>query len=271
MRICGLGLLGALNGLIWQGPALAQAPAVPIETHFEMYAAGIHVANIDTEYAIGVREYQMHTEYHTTGLVSLFNHGHSDQTVNGLLTPTAVRPGRLFIHGEWRGEPRLADIEFSSGTPAVLQLAPADTQDRGPVPQAMLTGSIDNLSAMVNLMRTVGATGGCNISVRAFDGHKVTDFETRTGGMDTLQPSYGSIFSGPAMRCDFVGSVIAGAKRDDPADARATHGSTWLARLTPGALPQPVRMSFESRWFGNAVMYLMASGPVPGAVVARSR
>jgi Protein of unknown function (DUF3108) len=269
-----IGLLGALGSFLWQAPAFAQQPAIPApapptQMHFEMYAAGIHIANVDTEFAVGDRNYQMHTEYHTTGLASLFNHALIDNNVTGLVTGNAVRPERLFVHGVFRGEQRLADIDFARGSPLVLQLLPADTNERGPVPPAMLAGSMDNLSAMVNLMHTVATTGACNISARIYDGHKVTDFETRTGGMDNLGPYHGSMFTGPALRCDFVGTVIAGAKIDDPADGRQTHGSTWLARLNGSALPQPVRMSLETRWFGDAVMYLMSSQRVPGPVVAR--
>jgi hypothetical protein len=275
MRICGVGLLGALSSFLWQALAFAQQPAIPApplptQMHFEMYAAGIHIANVDTEFAIGDRNYQMHTEYHTTGVASLFTHAQIDNKVTGLLVGNVVRPQRLFVYGVFRGEQRLADIDFSRGTANVLQLLPADTKERGPVPPAMLVGSMDNLSAMVNLMHTVATTGACNISARIYDGHKVTDFETRTGGMDNLDASHGSIYTGPALRCDFVGTVIAGAKTDEPADGRQTHGSTWLARVNGSALPQPVRMALETRWFGDAIMYLVSSERASGPVVARS-
>jgi hypothetical protein len=270
-----IGLLGALSSFLWQAAAFGQQPviaasALPTQMHFEMYAAGIHIANVDTEFSVGDRNYQMHTEYHTTGVASLFNHALIDNNVTGLVAGNAVHPQRLFVHGVFRGEHRLADIDFSRGSPLVLQLRPADTNERGPVPPTLLAGSMDNLSAMVNLMHTVATTGGCNISARIYDGHKVTDFETRTGGMENLGPYHGSMFTGPALRCDFVGTVMAGAKIDDPADARQTHGSTWLARLNGGTMPQPVRMSLETRWFGDAVMYLMRSERVPGPVVDRS-
>lgn len=47
---------------------------------------------------------------------------------------------------------------------------------------------------------------------------------------------------------------------DHARDSRPLRGSAWLAPVVSGGPPLPVRMSFETRWFGDATMYLTAAG-----------
>jgi hypothetical protein len=47
------------------------------------------------------------------------------------------------------------------------------------------------------------------------------------------------------------------------------HGSAWLAPVVAGGLRLPVRMAFETRWFGEATMYLTDIGPGADVKVAR--
>jgi len=39
------------------------------------------------------------------------------------------------------------------------------------------------------------------------------------------------------------------------------HGSAWLAPFLPGTPALPVRISFQTRWFGVATMYLTSAAP----------
>jgi hypothetical protein len=73
-----------------------------------------------------------------------------------------------------------------------------------------------------------------------------------------LDPTNRSTFSGPTLRCDFEGRELAGflIGEDDAEHHRPLHGSAWLAPLLPDAPPLPVRIAFQTRWFGWATMYL---------------
>jgi hypothetical protein len=57
--------------------------------------------------------------------------------------------------------------------------------------------------------------------------------------------------------------MLAGFKFDDDRgrDSKPMHGSAWLAPVVAGGPPLPVRMVFETRWFGDATMYMTAVGP----------
>ncbi len=261
------GSIGAMGAMIWPDPGLAET-AVSVAAQYEVYAAGLDIAAVQIDYGLAAQTYQMHMSYHTTGVVSLFADGISNSSVGGTWRGDTALPRHLFAEGSWKGDPRLTDIDFSTNPPVVRRLLPSDTHERQPVPDALKAGAIDTLSAMADLMHTAANTGRCDLSLRTYDGHRVLRFDTRSAGQDMLTPYRIAQFAGNTLRCDFTATPVAGMKDDDRADARPLHGSIWLAPLTPGAAPIPVRMAFETRWFGDAIMGLIKSEPLPAVVIA---
>ena len=136
----------------------------------------------------------------------------------------------------------------------------------------MRGNTLDTLSALIQLMRKVEQTGACETHVHTYDGRRVLDVAATTVGQQSLESSHGSIYQGPALRCDFEGSEIAGflLGEDDPEHRRPLHGSAWLAPLMSGAPPLPVRIAFQTRWFGLTSMYLTAISREPLEGVAHN-
>lgn len=259
-----------LIGLIWQSAAMAQTPA-SLHATYETYAAGLEVADVDAGFSIGRWTYQMSLAYHTTGMVGFFYRGHQLATVTGNWHDMNPSPSRFSGAGVWRGEPRLADIEYEQGKPLIRQLQPPNEKEREPVPEALQANSIDTLSALADLMHLVAATGRCELTVHTYDGRRAVEIAAHTVGEETLEPTERSSFSGKALRCDFAGHLLAGFQfgDDHTKESRPLHGSAWLAAVVPGAPPLPVRMTFETRWFGDATMYLTGAGPGANLKIAR--
>ena len=135
LGIIGAGFLGAFGSLFSSCAARAQAPT-PVQTQYELYAAGLHVADVQTGFALGPETYQMEMAFHTTGLVSLFARGNNDSVVSGAWRGNSAAPQRLLTTGSFRGNPRFSDIDFSGGIPVVRRLVPEDANERQPVPAA---------------------------------------------------------------------------------------------------------------------------------------
>lgn len=131
------------------------------------------------------------------------------------------------------------------------------------MPQELQRHTMDTLSALAQLMRRVEQDRTCETSVRTYDGRRVLEVAAHTGGPERLEQTSRSIFSGPTLRCDFEGRELAGflIGENDPDHRRPLHGSAWLAPLAPGAQPLPVRIAFQTRWFGMATMYLTSAAP----------
>jgi hypothetical protein len=129
----------------------------------------------------------------------------------------------------------------------------------------MQRDTLDSLSAMAFLVRQVAQTGRCDGTVRIFDGRRVLETSSHTVGMEVVRPDYRSKFQGTALRCDMRARQLAGFQHDaDEAEIRRIHISqAWLAPLVPGQPALPVRVVFETRFFGSATAYLTEFGPTP--------
>jgi Protein of unknown function (DUF3108) len=252
-----------------QTPASLSSPG--LHASYETYAAGMHVADVDSGFSFGPWNYQFTLGYHTTGMVGLFFRGHQFDTASGTWRDGEAAPSQFIGTGEWRGVERLAEIDYLHGKPAIRQLIPPNAKEREEVPDALQANSIDTLSALVELIHVVKDTGRCETTVRTYDGRRAVEIEAHTVGEEMLEKTPRSSFAGKALRCDFFGRMLAGFKFDDDRarDSKPMHGSAWLAPIVPGAPLLPVRMAFETRWFGDATMYLTGIGPTSDLRVAR--
>ena len=246
------------------GPMAASAqPVSQLHAGYDIYARGLDVAELEAGFGLGPRDYQMQMAYHTTGLVGVLYRGHQLSTVQGIWDGNRPEPLRFSGDGVWRGQLRRILIDYDGGQPVVRSLVPPNDAERDPVPPQLQENTVDTLSALTALIHNVQQTGRCEAAVNTFDGRRLAQVSARTAGEEFLEPTSRSIFSGRALRCDFAGRQLAGFLRDaDPDELRRPQrGSAWLAQVIPGAPPLPVRISFETRWFGAATMYLAKAGP----------
>jgi hypothetical protein len=264
----------SLTSLLMAYPGLAN-PAVSAEPSqfrlsYDTYAAGLEVMQMAAFFGLGPWNYQIDIDYHTTGLVGFLYRGHQANTVRGTWQDDRAAPVEFSGEGMWRGQQRRTLIDYDHGQPQVRDLVPPQQSEREPVPPDLQLHTMDTLSALAQLMRHVERDRSCDIRLRTYDGRRLLEISARTGGNETLESTSRSMFSGPALRCDFEGREVAGflLGDTDPEHRRPLHGSAWLAPLKPEGPVLPVRIAFQTRWFGPATMYLTAATPAetPGAV-----
>ena len=69
--------IALLLGLMpWIASPVRAEPAETAHLAYNVYAAGLHVAEVETSFGVGSLTYQLDLAYHTTGLVGFFYHGH---------------------------------------------------------------------------------------------------------------------------------------------------------------------------------------------------
>ena len=239
------------------GTAVA-TPAGAVTLHYEAYAAGVNVIDMEADFDVTAERYHVTLEYKTVGALNVFSHSHQTTTVDGRFVAGRPVPQRFFSSGVLRGENRLTQIDYTNGQPAIRQLAPPNEKEREDVPTAQQLNTVDTLSAMADLIHQVNTTHRCEGQIMTFDGRRLASLAARTSGDQPLEPTGRSSYAGPTLRCEFTGRQLGGFKTDeDRADQqRLQQGTAWFAPLTPGGPMVPVRIAFHTKWFGDATMYL---------------
>lgn len=228
--------------------------------HYAAYAAGLNVLVMDARFDLSPADYRLQLDYRTTGAFSLFVRSQQSTVVQGALAAGNATPVRFTSSGVLRGEQRVTAIDYREGQPIIRQLVPPNDKERESVPEAEQRGTIDTLSAMAQLISQVTRTGRCDGTVRTFDGRRLATLRSWTVGSEVLPPSTVSSFSGPALHCEFEGRQLGGFMLDESRETlqRPQRGSAWLAAVSPGGPILPVRISFHTRWFGDATMFIAA-------------
>lgn len=242
--------------------ARAQAP-VPVHLTFAVYAAGLHVLSIDSDADLGPHSYRVDLSYRSVGLFGVLFPTEINSFVQGSWAGDAADPLRFASWGDLRGETRRTIIDYPSGQPSLTALQPATDPDRDPVPPAMQRDTIDTLSAMAMLIRHLADTGNCDGQTTIFDGRRVSRITAHTAGEERLTTDGRSSFQGEALRCDFQGLQLAGFVHNvsEAELHRPRYSTAWLAQVLPGEPALPVRVVFNTGFFGNATAYLTEASP----------
>ena len=246
--------------LLCISPTLAAQAATRL--HYVAYAGGLRVVDVGVDLDLSASDYRVGLTLRTVGFFGVLVSGLTTTEVSGGWAGPAAAPYRYDSRGDWRGEHLRALIEYLPDGPHVRDLQPPqDLDERDPVPQSLQVGAVDTLSGMAALVRQIARSGDCAARMRLFDGRRLSEVESRSAGMQVLDATSRSVFQGPALRCDFEGRLLAGFPRDEDRAraARPKSGAAWFARLSPGGPPLPVRIVFETRFFGHATMYLAAA------------
>ena len=237
------------------------AHAEPVRATYAAYARGFNVLTLNADFALTTLAYRVSITYRTAGTVGAMFPGEQVTVVEGRFVAGLPVPRRFDSRGQFRGTPRITQIEYLNGTPVVRALTPPNEEEREPVPDALQAHTVDGISVMARLIRQVGETGRCEGGATTFDGRRLSEITARTVGMENVPPNERSSFSGPALRCDFEGRLVAGFRRDgDPTAMRKPQGgSAWFAATSPGGSLIPVRATFRAPVLGDATLYLTGS------------
>jgi len=228
--------------------------------HYTVYATGLPAVSVVMTLDTTPDGYRIGFSTHTLGIVDVMAGVRLQSEAAGVWAADGsgrdAQPAHYEAHGRSDGVDRDTVIDYPDGDPVVRTLLPANDEAREPIPAALQARTEDGISAVAGLLHHVERTGRCDGAVRTFDGRRLSDTAIRTAGIEEVLPTSRSVFSGPALRCDFTGRLLAGFKVSEnrARAARPVQGSIWLARVD-GALV-PVRLTFETRLFGDAVAYL---------------
>ncbi|MBP0493582.1 DUF3108 domain-containing protein [Pararoseomonas indoligenes] len=268
VRPARLALLAVPALLFLTGAPSAQAQ--PIAATYTVQAVGMTVMEVNATLDITEAGYTVEFRTRTRGVVAAFSGGTLVTRVEGVWEGDRARPRRYVSEGVWRGENRRTVIEWPGNQPAIRAMVPPNDEERETVPEDARRNTVDNLSAIAQLVRQARRTGNCDGSLRAFDGRRLSETTARSRGREQFAPARDE-WSGTALRCDFEGRFLAGFRKDEDREAarRPQTGTAWLGEAAPGRPLIPVRIDSVNRWFGTISARLASFGP-PGEAQARA-
>lgn len=248
-------------------PALeaGAAATAPIRLVYDFYAAGLHLATLETTATLTGERYEIETRARSTGLADSFVRATLESRATGDIGPRGPVTDRFSTFSDSRFGVRELEMQRrDDGTFDVTADPELEPQQAAALRSGLANGTLDPLTASIySALRPDGTA--CTEDVRVFDGRRVFRLDFARAGTDTLTPGSQAVFAGDAVRCQLRYVPVAGQSRDwelqqarDPSPPAAL----WLAPFemegTPAILMLPVRMQFEGTW-GTALAHLKSA------------
>lgn len=247
-------LSGALTVLL---SGIGPGHAAKLSLKYEAYLSGFHSGSIAIDADISAERYRLSADLKSRGFIHLLIRYAAHAESRGRLQEHRVVADRHRADTKWMREKRWVQNDYKTDGSVTNATEPtAEQDDRDPVPAALMTRTLDPLSAILHLVR--GAAGNnasrCEDQVPVFDGRRRYDLVVSAGGMETID---GPAYSGPAFRCDVRLERITGFSRDPwlPRSKTPRVSHVWVAELAPDLPPQVVRIEANTG-LGTAVLKL---------------
>jgi len=172
-----------------------------------------------------------------------------------------LRPERHLATATWGVRTRRTNLDFAEDGPVRATLEPPGLEaGRDPVPEEMLTGVLDPVSAVMALVETAGAGQGCAPLVPVFDGRRRFDMRAERLENAVMAGSSYSAYAGPVVVCRVRFTSLAGGYRD------GERAKFWQSP-TPGTERPPIDLWLAPlREGGPAVPVFVTSASVLGWV-----
>ncbi|QCG96312.1 DUF3108 domain-containing protein [Azospirillum sp. TSA2s] len=256
--------------------ATAMASAQPVKATYRVFVGGVTALDVEAMLDVTGDRYRVEVSAVTGGTIGRLFSWRTDSLTDGYVRGDDLRPASHRQTSQLRGEPRNVTLTYGpQGDVAVSVSPPPEKDDREPVPPALQRGTLDPLSAVLDLLFAVGARESCDRSLPVFDGRRRYDMLFSEVGRRIVDPSRYSVFAGVAQQCRVTYKPVAGYARSSPAGRfwqRNDPGDRppvdlWLAPVAAGYPPLPVRLETDSD-FGSVVVHL--TGVTPPAADRRA-
>lgn len=240
-----------------------------LEMSIDVYVGGMHGMKAAIKAERQGARYRVESRSQTLGLIDSFLNWRSMTHTVGKWSPSgpvprlhryrsASRWGERSVVTDYFADGRVETAYFKKG-----KKAPFD-DDRVPIPNRALTGSLDLLTAI--LAATAGGNNKsqpCGRRIPVFDGRRRYDVELLPAGSEALKKSKYSAYKGPAVKCRLAVTPIGGFTKQWMAEAAARRAqgekpfdiTVWFAADGKQQLHLPVRAEARN-WLGWLIVHL---------------
>lgn len=188
----------------------AQPTTSPIDMTFTLYAGGLKVVDVNIDYTLTPKAYDIFAVAKTRGFWSSLVPWRNMIKSYGTVTEKGLQPQGARYDDVWKEKARTTEFSFNKDGVATAKANPPHKKDgRVEATDAQRKGVIDPLSAVVSVLAKGGAAG-CTGKIPAYDGRRVYNLVLSNKGEEKLAKSSYNIFSGPATRCEVLFEPVAG-------------------------------------------------------------
>jgi len=239
-----LGTLSLLAALaICSGAARAAEPDT-IFLRFEVYGGpGLHFLTLHVTVDQARERYALGVDAATRGIADLFVDLRSRLEARGRIAGDWLRPEAMRVETHRRAVDFHTRVDYGADGVVTAEATPPPTNPVTPVSPPQMRGTVDQLTAYLQLARHLAARGSCALALPVFDGRRRYDLRFTDQPPEVL-PS----LRGAAQVCQMWRRRIAGFPIDGGGNQPTDRGKLWFARLVPGDIMVPVRMEFGSEF-----------------------
>lgn len=262
-----LGALAAAIAFCAWGAAAAERGAPNFAERsvldYKIYFGGFAAVALEIDLARTGQDYRISARLRTLGVIDRFFPWTMRAYSRGRIAGAEPRPAAAGQASDWRGRKRLVDIRYDGGRPIVERLAPTDRDDRTPVSEDDMRGTVDLASAVLSLTLDAEAGNGCARVVPVFDGRRRYDLIAERIGVEPIRKVGRAGHYPRALKCRVSMVRRSGFKKTashDLSEPDRRSATLWLARAGAGMPPVPVRVEVETRW-GLVIGHLMRVRP----------
>lgn len=157
--------------LLAASPGLATANQTD-EIVFDLTLKGIRAGKLAINGKIEGNGYGVSGILQSSGILAALRKVRYDATAAGTVTGTVFRPARYRAVSDTGKRHSEVELAYEGGVPAVLTYLPERKPRAGDISAADQAGTIDTLTALYAVTRTIPAAEACTFSATMFDGRR---------------------------------------------------------------------------------------------------
>ncbi len=271
-----------LAGYAWSQARHAPAPSVAVATvpklpprmpqeqvlklGYNVYLGGLNVFAFTTDFALSGESYSITGTGESRGMVRLFWKWAAHLVAGGTVGPEGVRAQIYNIETDGHRGHKSMQLSFDENGKYTIRRNPPDNdyrKSKRKLPVVVPTRTVDPFSIALRIARSVEDGRGCRGVYPIFDGDRRYNLTFTDLGLDELEKTPYSVFSGVAYHCQIDMQRISGFDKprvyvrywdEDDLDPP----QVWVARIVPQMPPVPVRLHGDLNMGGLRVYLVWA-------------
>jgi hypothetical protein len=186
------------------------------EVVHDIYFGGFLILQSISKFSGNEKDYEISLKSSTKGVLKVFSNWTGQVRSSGSFKNFGVVPNRYWSKAQNADEVRITDLKYDqSGNIVSSKIDPLpDPVEVVALPKDAHVGTIDPVSVISQLIRTVSRGNGCAGQFSIFDGRRRYDLEVIDKGLVHLDATPHNTYEGPALACMVKYKFLGGQKKN---------------------------------------------------------